>query len=215
LDGTLLDSLPGIEHSVRAAFAECHLPLMCDDLRRLIGPPIRTILSRAGNIDDPACLDALEGAFRSNYDSEGWEKTRCFPNMGEVLRSLSERGHRLFVISNKPRHISLTILRRELVLDRFEYVITRDSRIPPYASKDEMLHALLEYLGPDHAEFLMVGDTIEDAVAAANNEIPFAWAAYGYGSRGGTQSFPIGWELNSLSQVLEITESHCDRQGHF
>ena len=51
LDGTLLDSLPGIEHSARAAFAACGLAMGEVELRTLIGPPIRTILAKMALAD--------------------------------------------------------------------------------------------------------------------------------------------------------------------
>ena len=47
LDGTLLDSLPGIAFSVREACRMVGLPEPKINLRSLLGPPIRTILSRA------------------------------------------------------------------------------------------------------------------------------------------------------------------------
>ena len=50
LDGTILDSLPGIEYSVNSAFAFRNLQIPQRSLRELIGPPIRTILSEAGKI---------------------------------------------------------------------------------------------------------------------------------------------------------------------
>jgi phosphoglycolate phosphatase len=69
LDGTILDSLPGISYSVQQAFDVCGLPLPDCQLRSMIGPPIRTILSLAGQVTNTAVLDALEQAFRRIYDS--------------------------------------------------------------------------------------------------------------------------------------------------
>ena len=47
LDGTLVDSIPGIEASVSAAIAEVAPRLSAPSLRTFIGPPIRTMLERA------------------------------------------------------------------------------------------------------------------------------------------------------------------------
>src|SRR5215469_17449694 len=162
LDGTLVDSLPGIEFSVREAFAACKLRLLTQNLRELIGPPIRIILSRAGNVLDRTQLDALEKAFRVSYDREGWRRTVSYPNAGHVLRTLRERGHRLFVVSNKPRQVSLQILEREQFFGYFEAIVTQDSRSPAYRSKTEMLGTLLT----DRlcsAGCVLLAATIEDA----------------------------------------------------
>jgi phosphoglycolate phosphatase-like HAD superfamily hydrolase len=64
------------------------LPERTLDLRRLIGPPIRTILSRAAETTDDAVLNELEWHFRVNYDSEGWRQTVCFPGVPELLETL-------------------------------------------------------------------------------------------------------------------------------
>ena len=130
LDGTLLDSLPGIEYSVLAALKSCNLPPPQTSIRELIGPPIRTILSSAARTAEVSALDALEKAFRASYDSDGWLKTPCFPGADEVLRIMSEQNYRLFVVSNKPKHIAMKILEQNDIVNRFEMIVTRDSRSP-------------------------------------------------------------------------------------
>jgi len=133
LDGTLLDSLPGIEYSARAAFAECGLAIGEIELRTLIGPPIRTILAKMALADTTGGLseeqlDRLVQAFRASYDSEGWRRTPHYAGAAELLRELCAQGKRLFVVTNKPRPISLRILEAGGTLGLFEEVVTRDSR---------------------------------------------------------------------------------------
>ena len=106
LDGTLIDSLPGIEFSLKAAFDACGIRGTTHDLRSLIGPPIRTILARAGNVTDERKLVDLEKAFRKSYDEEGWKMTACYPEVPPVLLAMQNEGIRLFVVTNKPLHIS-------------------------------------------------------------------------------------------------------------
>lgn len=204
LDGTLVDSLPGIEFSVREAFSACKLPVPEEGLREMIGPPIRTILSRAGNIVEESSLDALERAFRASYDSQGWRMTVCFPGANHVLRMMHERGHRLFVVSNKPRHVSLQILKRERIFDYFEAIVTRDSRSPHYQGKEEMIAALLAERLITRENCLMVGDTIEDANTAATSGIRFVWMTHGYGTVDHTTAIPVAHALDSLAQFLPL-----------
>jgi phosphoglycolate phosphatase len=203
LDGTLLDSLPGIESSVRAAFASVDLPPPHGSLRSLIGPPIRTILALAGKITDEQTLDSLELAFRQDYDTEGWKETVCFPNAAQILLALRRHGRRLFVVSNKPRHISLKNLERENILEVFEAIVTRDSRLPPYSGKAEMLQELLVQRGIPPADSVLVGDTIEDAKAAAQVGVGFIYMTHGYGSLG---DLPVSAAccLENFSQFLPM-----------
>lgn len=212
LDGTLVDSLPGIEFSVRQAFDSCGLPVPRQSLREMIGPPIRAILSRAGNVDEDGTLDALEHAFRKSYDGIGWQRAVCFPEAQRVLRLMQDGGHRLFVVSNKPLHISLQILEKEEILQYFEAVITRDSRSPNYCGKEEMIRAVLVERSVGREHCLMVGDTTEDANAAATSGIKFIWMTHGYGSAAQMSSLPVAHSFESFSQFLPLLmkEPICD-----
>jgi phosphoglycolate phosphatase len=204
LDGTLLDSLPGIEYSVREAFASCQLPPPRVSLRSLIGPPIRTILSRVGNVTDAGMLAALEQAFRSSYDTAGWRMAACYPGAKQVLRLMREREHRLFVVSNKPRQIALQILEAEEIVNLFEVVMTRDSRLPHYSGKVEMIGNLVSerLLSPENC--LLTGDTMEDAEAAATAGIRFAFMTHGYGEIAENASVSVDFRFDHFLQFLPL-----------
>lgn len=199
-DGTLLDSIPGIEFSVRAAFAAAGLDDSGLNLRLWIGPPIRTILSGVARTEDPVLLDTLEGAFRASYDSEGWRKTPCFPGVREVLAAMKGAGHRLFVVSNKPRQVSLKILEMQGIAAFFEGIYTRDSTEPPYGSKAAMLQAILSDHCLKAADCAMVGDTMEDASAAALHKIGFIFMEHGYGAL--DQALPVLLRLGNFSEFM-------------
>jgi phosphoglycolate phosphatase len=202
LDGTLLDSLPGIRYSAEAAFAACGLKRNEVELRGLIGPPIRTILSRMGNDLSEAELDCLERAFRVSYDSEGWAMTPHYAHAAGMLRGLREAGLRLFVVSNKPRHISVKILEAEGTLGLFDEVVTRDSREPGYAGKVEMILYLLPKWQVTARECLMVGDTIEDAEAASYTGMPFCLMTHGYGDVPAESGVVVAMRLDSFAELI-------------
>lgn len=212
LDGTILDSLPGVEYAVKVAFDSCGIPLRKTSLRQLIGPPIRTILSRAGEITDIDTLDQLESAFRRCYDTEGWRKTICFPSAHAVLQTMQKRGHRHFVVSNKPRQVSLRILENEGMLNLFEEILTSDSRSPAFRSKAEMIGELMARYGIGGENCLFVGDTMEDAQAAAEAGIRFVYMTHGYGDFVETPELPIALRCESFSRFSQylIEEPVCD-----
>jgi phosphoglycolate phosphatase len=212
LDGTVLDSLPGIESSLYAAFSACGLEMRRSDVRAEIGPPVRIILKRlAGDIEE-AKLGALESAFRTAYDTEGWRQTYCYAAAPEVLRSLRERGHRLFVVSNKPRHIALQILEKENVLELFQQILTRDGRTPPYLGKAEMIATLLAQERLKSSAFMMIGDTIEDAEAACAHNLRFVLMMHGYGDVPADGRIPVAARLKGFEDFLPLIQKEdCDR----
>ncbi len=207
LDGTLLDSLPGIAYSVRAAFQACGLAIGAVDLRVLIGPPIRTILAKMALTHASAKLseddlDRLVRAFRASYDSEGWKMTPHYEGAAELLRALQAEGRRLFVVSNKPRHISLGILEAEGTLGLFDEIVTLDSREPAYSSKREMMQNLMQRHGLGPLDCLMVGDTMEDAMAAAETGMRFCLTTHGYGDVPVGSVVPVELRFNHFSELM-------------
>jgi len=213
LDGTLLDSLPGIAFSVQEACRAAGLPEPEIDLRRLLGPPIRTILSRALCTEDVGLLDKLEKAFRISYDAEGWRKTSWFQGAPEALQAMRMAGHRLFVVTNKPRHIALRILEHDGMAALFEEIYTRDSYSPSCVSKEEIVQRVLTDCGGSPRDYLMVGDTMEDGQAAATAGIGFVYMTHGYGDISEMAALPCALKLDSFRQFLPLVtqEPVCDR----
>ena len=188
LDGTLVDSLPGIAWSVDEALRSRGLSRapyrsrsFTGDLRSLIGPPVRDILTAVSGINAPEALDRLEESFRSSYDSAGWRRTICCAGVPEMLLQLRNSGMDLRMVTNKPSLATGNILRELKLAGFFQQIVCRDSRTPPFASKAEMLNDLLNRQGMQRAECLMVGDTAEDGRSAQAAGIACAIVPHGYG----------------------------------
>jgi phosphoglycolate phosphatase len=175
LDGTLLDSLPGIRYSLEAAFRACGLAglrwarLICD---------------------------------RWSYDSEGWRRTPHYKGAAEALRRLQAEGRRLFVVSDKPRHISMKILEAEGTAGLFDEIVTKDSRTPMYQDKQEMMRYLLQKWEIAPEECLMIGDTMEDAEAASRTGMRFCLVTHGYGAVPEGSTVPVAFRIDRFSELV-------------
>ena len=181
LDGTLVDSLPGIAAALAGAFDSIGCTLPEANLRAAIGPPISVIARRL----DPALTElqirAIEQAYRPLYDDHHWSLTTLFPGVADTLHTLHRHGNPLFLLTNKPRIPAVRILEHLGLSKLFTDLYTRDRAIPPFASKALMLEALLSEHVLDPAGSILVGDTQEDAEAAHANRVSFAFVTYGYG----------------------------------
>jgi phosphoglycolate phosphatase len=189
LDGTLVDSIPGIGSSLREAFLSVGRKMPLADLRAAIGPPISIIAQRLEPELSYDEIVQIERHYRSSYDNEGWRSTPLFPGVAETLHTCVKRGYRLFIVTNKPRIPTKKILQYLKLESLFEEIVTRDSRSPAYASKADMLQYLLEKHALTLETTVMVGDTIEDCEAAQFHHLPFIYVAYGYGSVASPQFF--------------------------
>jgi phosphoglycolate phosphatase len=181
LDGTLVDSLPGIEYSVDRALAQTDHPARTASLRPLIGPPIRDILRTVSGETAPDALNALESAFRLSYDSEGWKKTVLQFEARETLTWLTVTGRRIYMVTNKPQRPAQRIMEHFGLPELFARMLSPDSNAPPYSSKAAMIRKLMEQDGIHALQCLVVGDTKEDLDAATEVGMPAVLLATGYG----------------------------------
>jgi phosphoglycolate phosphatase len=199
LDGTLIDSTPGIESSLSSAFQAVGRKMPGADFRKVIGPPIGIIAKRL----EPSLTDdellRIERVYRSGYDSEGWRESILFEGALATLQSLRQSRVRLFIATNKPVIPTINILAYFEITEMFEAILTRDSRTPAYASKSEMLSKLLEISSLQSDATVMVGDTVEDQRAASSNRMRFIFAQYGYGALASQET-----SIDCLSRLTRI-----------
>jgi len=181
LDGTLVDSAPGIQLSVAAAWDSVWPSLPCPDMRPLMGPPVGEMFRRAlPGVPEPT-IAALERAFRVAYDGEGWKETVPFAGVLPTLDALNARGLACLGVTNKPQAPTQRILAHCGLSARFRAFRSPDSRQPAFASKAAATRALLQEYGIAPAAACLVGDTVADARAAQACGLRFFAFRGGYG----------------------------------
>jgi phosphoglycolate phosphatase len=204
LDGTLVDSMPGIEYAAENAWAAVWPGPACPSLRPLIGPPIREMFRRALPDAEAAILDALELAFRASYDTDGWRKTAVYPGVIETLARLTEWGVRCFGVTNKPSLPTQRILDHCGLRCYFGVFLSPDARVPRFASKAEAVAALLAEYALDRERTVLMGDTADDARAAAACGLRFVAFAGGYGAAGQAPELEADWPCADFTDLLAI-----------
>ncbi len=207
LDGTLVDSLPGISFSATEALARVCPGKTIPDFSPFIGPPIRDIFQLALQAEDVDLLDRLCLAFRQSYDSQGWTKTKVYPGVNRVIASLYDSGMICRVLTNKPLVPTLRIL-RHLSLDGFmSEVITPDKRSPGFASKIEAALDAQSRHSLTGTCALVVGDSSDDGAAAEACGFQFAAVTYGYGAAHRLTRPSVHFKLKQFADLLEVVWS--------
>ena len=201
LDGTLADSLPGLEASIVEALESGGRRLRVESVRPYIGPGIRTILKNLEGDLTEAQLDDMERCFRGSYDINGVRNTEMYEGVKQTLEVLKANGAELFVVTNKPKIATANLMAQHGMTGLFTEVLSRNSRDPAYASKGEMLRELVERHGVDSEQAWMVGDTAEDYHAAMDAEMHFAFVEYGYGDVSGDVECV---RLSAFAQLVDV-----------
>jgi phosphoglycolate phosphatase len=204
LDGTLVDSFPGIALSAETALAQVLPGRQAPDLLPFIGPPIREIFRRALPENDFEILDRLELSFRTSYNATGWRKTQTYPGVKEVLARVCHSNHVCRLLTNKPKQPTEAIL-HHLGLSRFfNEVITPDFQTPAYSSKVAAARDAQRRHALAGGQALVVGDSADDGAAAAACGFKFAATAYGYGKAFQTCDSPVHFRLERIEDLLQI-----------
>jgi phosphoglycolate phosphatase len=181
LDGTLVDSAPGIFRCLGDVLAKVAPGQVPEYPADLIGPPVRDMVARLLADADDTAIDLGVAIFRRCYDGGGWQDTVPYAGVDDALVALSSAGYRLFIVTNKPCVPTERILEHLGWGALFEDVVCRDSVSPPFSDKSAALGHLMERYSLEASGTIFVGDTRDDEAAAASQGLAFLCAAYGYG----------------------------------
>ena len=202
LDGTLVDSRPGIRRALLEAVEAVFPGRDLGGIEFAIGPPVREILQRSLEETSPEELDRLEVAFRASYDGGAWRESNAYSGVHETLAELRRRGFHCHIVTYKPASPTMQIL-GELDLRRYvDEVVCADSREPRFRSKAEMIRYLMEKLGIPQGKALYVGDSADDWSAAEECGLAFIGEEYGYGTFLQTEAAPRS--IRSLRDLILI-----------
>lgn len=204
LDGTLVDSAPGILDSFAGAFAANGVVPNRPLTPALIGPPLRETLASLCDDNDPALLDRLTAAFKAHYDTEGYRQTRPFDGVADMLAGLACAGLGLHIATNK-RALPTGLILNHLGWDGlFDRVYALDSFAPPLPHKAALLGRLLVAAGLCAVDGIYVGDRAEDQDAARANGLRFAWALWGFGDATGADDDGLRLVVPDAAPLLAL-----------
>lgn len=186
VDGTLLDSAPGITASLAHAFRALDLPVPPPaELIRFVGPPIlESFVQRAG-LPLPRARNAVE-AYRAHYAEHGARHPVLFPGVTDALDALRAAGLPLVTATSKPEATARRMLEATGIADRF-VAIAGASADESRTTKAQVIGWALELArnaGLASVRPVMVGDRYHDVQGAAAHGLPTILAGWGYGGPG-------------------------------
>ena len=182
LDGTLIDSRPGIAASCAAALqALGHTPDPAFDITPLIGPPLPQVIARllARYGDDR--VEAGMTAYRAHYGETGLFMATVYPGIADAVRRLSQQA-RCIVVTSKRKDFAARIVQALDFADAISgvYGTELDGSLD---DKALLIAAVLRHERLDAAATIMVGDRSHDMIGARANGLRAVGVLWGYGSR--------------------------------
>jgi phosphoglycolate phosphatase len=182
LDGTLIDSRPGIAASCKAALGALgHTPDPLFDVTPLIGPPMPKVIGRLLESYGDDRIEAGIEAYRAHYGEIGLHMAVVYPGIADVLRHLAANAV-CFVATSKRSIFAVRIVEELGLAERFRQVY---GTVPDGSLDDkaDLIAAILRAEGLDPSDTVMVGDRSHDVHGAHANGVRAIGVLWGYGNR--------------------------------
>jgi phosphoglycolate phosphatase len=177
LDGTLVDSTPGIWASIRVAAAGLGLPEPTPgQLRSMVGPPLEDGFAGAFGLLPADVARAVE-LYRAHYTAGAMFDAEVYPGIRKLLAGLRAGGAVLAVATSKPEPFAVQILEYTGLLPEFASVhgATLDGVV---RHKDQVVAAALA-AHPDGEHPVLIGDRSHDVLGARAHGVPCIGAGWG------------------------------------
>jgi phosphoglycolate phosphatase len=167
-DGTLVDSAPGIIDVMRQVVVEYELH---EDIltkwRDLVGVPLGKQMEIIfPNHSEEFWLEVAD-RYRAIYDGKTIEICPLFPDLITMLNSLRDAGIKISIASSKRRPLIEVVLEHHKLSQYFELVVGATD-ITHHKPHPESVHHTIKKLGLQHADTVVIGDSIYDLEMARN-----------------------------------------------
>ncbi|WJY14726.1 phosphoglycolate phosphatase [Pectobacteriaceae bacterium CE90] len=184
LDGTLVNSAPGLAQAIDLALQEQSLPVAGETrVSTWIGNGADVLVERAlrwaGVAPLPQQIRDTRMLFDKYYAQTIDSGSTLFPHVKETLAQLVARGFPMAVVTNKPTPFVAPLLDSLGIGDYFPLIIGGDDVVQkkPHPAP---LYLVLGKLGLRVNELLFVGDSRNDIQASQAASCPCVGMTYGY-----------------------------------
>src|SRR5262245_50811741 len=210
LDGTLVDSEPGI-------LASCHVALRAlgheppPAMKAAIGLPLEDILRALLQPYGDDRVDQAVVAYREDYGARGIFRSEAYPGVGDALRQIRDTGVQLYLATSKRTVFARRILEHLDLASCFAGIHGSE----PGGSLDhkpELIAHVLSAHGLEPELSVMVGDKSFDITGAHANGMRAAGVLWGYGSRSELEGAGADRLVEATGHLAGVLRSMADRR---
>lgn len=183
LDGTLVDSFPGISSSINKTLTTVgREPLPVEQLRQFVGKRLAVIFTALLGDGDEALVDRAVEIYRPLFDEVGILDSQVFAGVPDALARLRDAGHSMQVVTVRSLG-SAKLVVRHFELDRYFDAVHGPDRALRSGDKADLVRAALDLAGADASDSIMIGDRSDDIRAARAHGVHAVAVEWGYGTR--------------------------------
>ncbi len=204
LDGTLLNTYPGVSNAVRYTMNHYNKPIPEEEtMRKYLGPPLADSFKNIAGFSEEIIPEAIK-KFREYYLEKGIYEYEFFEDLKPTLKKLKEMDYILGVATSKLQVGAYTILKHAGIFDEFDYVCgssADEGRI----TKSDVLENVLEHFGiTDKTEAILIGDRFHDIEGAKSVGIDCCCVLCGFGSEQEFKERGANYIVPHISDIFTI-----------
>jgi phosphoglycolate phosphatase len=208
LDGTLLHTAPELSEAANRMLREMdYAPVSQELLSSYIGNGISWLVKRALTGDMHATPDAAlyEHAFPifEKHYTALLLKSKPFDGVIKGLDAMKAAGFRLGCITNKLACYTEPLLKGVGLAKYFEIVLSGDTLAEKKPHPMQLLHAA-KFFGVPLQKLLLIGDSLNDTVAARAAGCPVFCVPYGYNHGEPVETLDLDAVINNLPAALQL-----------
>lgn len=204
LDGTLIDSLPGIAASLNRALTAHGLPGHSHaNVRNFIGDGAKMLITRALSPGVVALhQESVLRFFEKDYAASWQHGTTCYPGIPELLKTLKTKATPLAVLSNKPHPFTTTIVESLFPPNTFTTILGNQPGTPLKPNPKSAL-TIAQTLATKPQNCTLIGDSTIDLETATNAGMKSIAVTWGYHNPARlTSASQTAHTIEELSNIL-------------
>jgi phosphoglycolate phosphatase len=179
LDGTLADTKEDLATAVNLTLRDFGVPEQSRErIFSFVGDGVRPLLARAFDGRGAEVFDQALAVFRRHYLEHLLDATRFYPGVEAVLAHFADK--KKGVVTNKPIEYTLKLIEGLGARERFDVIVGGNST-PHLKPHPAMIVRALEEAGVAADRAVMIGDNVNDIVAARAAGVRSVAVGYGLG----------------------------------
>ena len=208
LDGTLLHTAPELAEAANRMLRDMGRPAVSQDLlMSYIGNGISWLVKRALTGDmhaepDAALYDRALPIFEKHY-TQLLLQSKPFSGVVQGLDALKAAGFRLGCITNKVARYTEPLLQGIGLAHYFDIVLSGDTLPEKKPHPLPLLHSA-QFFGVPIERLLLIGDSLNDAIAARAAGCPVFCVPYGYNHGERVDGLDLDAVIPDLPAALEL-----------
>lgn len=209
LDGTLVDSVPGLALAAQRMLDDLSLPMVSNEqVKNWVGNGVDVLLERILKSvnGSESVFEHAKQLFNRHYDDAIDQGTQLFPHVISTLAYLKQNQYSMALVTNKPKQF-LPALLKSLQLEPYFSLVLGGGDVIKLKPHPAPLYQVMATFGLYHDQLLFVGDSKNDICAAKNAQCKTVGLTYGYNyGESITESHP-DYVFDDFKDILTLLPS--------